>query len=119
MSESGPKNLRLIIPIYVIIKMNFTTSSSNYYAVCCFDGREDILWRVEEKLGASDATLGEISVVGTLRSCALGTRTAPLLCHRLESFGDDVVGASTVCCASCSAPAASQLDLVKLRSSLS
>jgi hypothetical protein len=86
LDESDPSDPKVIIPNYINSPTN-CLASSKYYSVCCIDECEDIFDHIEEKIGASTATVAEIrSLVAALPSATVAAdRTlSPLLLQRLE-----------------------------------
>jgi hypothetical protein len=86
LDETDPSNPSVIIPNYINSPSN-CLASSKYYSVCCIDECEDIFDQIEEKIGASTATPGEISaLVAALPSATVlaNRMLSPLLLQRLE-----------------------------------
>jgi len=86
LDESDPSNPRVIIPNYISGPSNCVASSS-YYSVCCIDECEGILGRLEDMIGAPEASTATItSLVSMIPSATMpSNRTlSPWLHHRLE-----------------------------------
>merc|ERR1719198_655825 len=86
LDESDPQNLRVIIPNYLSGPSNCVASSA-YYSVCCLDECEGILGRLEEMVGAPEASVPAITTyISMIASATMpSNRTlSPWLHHRLD-----------------------------------
>jgi len=86
LDESDPSNPRVIIPNYISGPSNCVASSA-YYSVCCLDECESILGRLEETIGAPEASPSTIlALIPTIPSATVPSdRTlSPWLLHRLQ-----------------------------------
>ncbi|CAK0879378.1 unnamed protein product [Prorocentrum cordatum] len=88
LDESDPANLRVIIPNYIQSPSN-CVASSKYYSVCCMDECEEIMRHVEDRVGAPDATAGELAaVVESLLSNASSAEGRPLSPTLRQKLGE-------------------------------
>jgi hypothetical protein len=89
LDESDKSNPRVIIPNYISGPSNCVASSA-YYSVCCLDECEAILGRIEETVGAPEASPSQVvALVSTIPSSTVkGDRTlSSWLLERLEQVG--------------------------------
>jgi len=86
LDESDASNPRVIIPNYISGPSNCVASSS-YYSVCCIDECEGILGRLEDMIGAPQATSATITALVSMIPSATMPSNRTLsawLHHRLD-----------------------------------